>query len=295
MPRRRTNVPPSAVGEQLRRDAMAYRNPKAGLSQKEQAINEGRAEGLLDAANRVDLWLFEHKGGEAFAVTPGPEAFAPIDAAPHPAPTQAGTVTMEMFLSLQETVGNLAALVAAEARGEVASGITHEVVDEPSESIYACETNRGSHGLARCERAILTAMVQMGGSASEDVLLLLTRYKKSGSWDTAMASLRKAGFVEGTRITGEGRMAVGSVVPLPKGEALIAHWEQKLGACAGAILRLVVQNPEMSETDALEATGYKKSGSWDTAVAKLRKLHLLTPRGDFAIPSETRGLLVRHG
>jgi hypothetical protein len=286
MKRRIPKTPPTVIGDDLRKTAIAYKAD--GQSD--------RAEGMIDAANRIDAWLFAQTKA---SLRQPLELCDPVEVPKRgrpQAPTQAGNVSIEERLSaLEENLGNLAALVAAGARKpEPALNRPKEMpaILRPPAKVVNGVRRALSDPLSRCERKILTASAQIGGTPSEDVLLLLTGYRPSGSWIEAMASLRRSGFLDGTRITEEGMRAVGPVEMLPRGEQLVAYWEAKLGRCPGSILRyLVALDDAVPEEDALEATGYKKSGSWIEAVSKLRKLHLLTPRGDFRIPDETRALL----
>lgn len=283
MKRRIPKTPASVIGDEIRKTAIAYKADGQG----------DRAEGMIDAANRIDAWLF--------ARTKVSLTGRELDAIDDPSvrgrsktSTQAGTVGFEERLAaLEENLGNLAALVASGARkAEPALNRPKEIAGlRLPPKILNGVRKVLNDPLSRCERKILTASAQIGGNPSEDVLLLLTGYRHTGSWIEAMASLRRSGFLEGTRITEEGVRAVGPVEMLPRGESLVSYWEQKLGRCAGSILRLLIQNDALPESEVLDATGYKKSGSWIESVSKLRKLHLLTPRGDFQVPPLARALL----
>jgi hypothetical protein len=287
--RRIPKTPATVIGDDLRKTAIAYKAD--GQSD--------RAEGMIDAANRIDAWLFAQTKAPVHPL----ELCDPVEVPKRGRPqssTQAGNIE-ERLSALEENLGNLAALVASGARKpEPASSRPKEIPEllrmpailrPPAKAVNGVRRSQ-SDPLSRCERKILTASAQIGGDPSEDVLLLLTGYRHTGSWIEAMASLRRSGFLDGTRITEEGMRAVGPVEMLPRGEQLIAYWEQKLGRCAGSILRYVIDfDAAVPEEIVLEATEYKKSGSWIEAVSKLRKLHLLTPRGDFRIPDETRALL----
>lgn len=284
MRRRIPKTPATVIGDEIRKTAIAYKADGQGE----------RAEGMIDAANRIDAWLF--------AKTKVSLKAQPIQLAYSGAPLSSSTE--ERLAALEENLGNLAALVASGARKEPALNRPREMpaLLRPPVKTKAPPLTNGVHRgasdpLSRCERKILTAAAQFdrqGGSPSEEVLLLLTGYRPGGSWNVALAALRASGFLDGTSITEDGALAVGPVEALPRGDALVSYWEQKLGRCAGAILRYVVANaPDAAtEEDVLEATGYRPGGSWNVALSNLRKLHLLAPRGALRIPDETRRLLV---
>jgi hypothetical protein len=295
MRRRIPKTPATVIGDKMRKAAVAFKADG----------QDERAEGYIDCANMVDAWLFAETklSPDDFKLSiAGSEAVrGPL------ASTQAGSIE-ERLAALEENLGNLAALVAAGARKpepalnrprEMPSLLRPPVKTKAPPHPNGAARRAGPDPLSRCERKILTAAAQIDGqvgSPSEEVLLLLTGYRPSGSWNEALASLRSSGFLDGTSITEDGALAIGRLDPLPRGDALVSYWEQKLGRCPGAILRYLVENTgageAIAEDDVREATGYRPSGSWNEALSDLRKLHLLAPRGDLCIPDDTRRLLV---
>jgi hypothetical protein len=287
MRRRIPKTPATVIGDKMRKAAVAFKADG----------QDERAEGYIDCANMVDAWLF--------AETKLSLKTAPLELCDRVTPSSS---TEERLAALEENLGNLAALVAAGARKpeaalnrprEMPSLLRPPVKTKAPPHPNGVARRAGPDPLSRCERKILTAAAQIDGqvgSPSEEVLLLLTGYRPSGSWNEALASLRSSGFLDGTSITEDGALAVGRLDPLPRGDALVSYWEQKLGRCPGAILRYLVENTgageAIAEDDVREATGYRPSGSWNEALSDLRKLHLLAPRGDLCIPDDTRRLLV---
>lgn len=147
--------------------------------------------------------------------------------------------------------------------------------------------------IGKGERAVLTAIAQHGAAGvTREQLTVLTGYKKS-SRDTYLQKLTAGGLVSsiGDQIgaTEDGLAALGKdFEPLPTGEALRAHWLQRLPEGERRILDMVtaVYPKPVAREDISELTGYKKS-SRDTYLQKLaaRKL-ILASRGE-VVASET--------
>jgi hypothetical protein len=141
--------------------------------------------------------------------------------------------------------------------------------------------------LGRGETAILCAAAQHHdqGGVTRDQLTVLTGYKRS-SRDTFLQRLAAAGHIDqrGDRIlaTDAGVEALGPEFdPLPKGEALRAHWLDRLGGGEKALLELVIgAYPDAVEREVLsEASGYQRS-SRDTFLQRLAARRLIvTERG----------------
>jgi hypothetical protein len=78
-----------------------------------------------------------------------------------------------------------------------------------------------------------------------------------------------------------GRNAAPSAEPLPRGDALLHFWCERVGVMGGTMLPIVVAHypNEVSADSLAELTGYRKSGSFSGALAVLRTLDLITKRG----------------
>jgi hypothetical protein len=141
-------------------------------------------------------------------------------------------------------------------------------------------------GLTKIERAILTVLVQRAKPTSERQLVALTGYKYTGSFTGALADLRRAEFIQGPgralTFTDLGQAELGgSVEALPTGAALLVHWLGKLRSLERRIVVALVGTTDgaADEPALLETIGVKYTGSYTGAIAKLRKLDLLEPRG----------------
>ena len=154
----------------------------------------------------------------------------------------------------------------------------------PAKKPAKSETN-GSNTI---EQKILRVFAQ-GGSMSKKKLAIWAGYAVTGgSFGQALANLRAAGHIVGSSnemtITSEGRAVVklsGDVEPLPKGEALLEWWTNKLEAGDGLILRaLADRGSPMSREDI--ATAIQRSstgGSYGQRLADLRALGLIEGSG----------------
>ncbi len=144
--------------------------------------------------------------------------------------------------------------------------------------------------LSACERAILTALKARGRPTSKVQLGILARYRHtSGSFNKALADLRPE-YIDLVSpsiytITKTGEDIIGHVAPLPSGAEAVAFWAEELGACAGAILKVVYKaHPNEVDAESLaQAAGElvngvpysARSGSFNKALADLRKLELM--------------------
>ncbi len=146
----------------------------------------------------------------------------------------------------------------------------------------------GDAKLGRGERVILTAIAQHGDAGvTREQLSVLTGYKRS-SRDTYLQKLGALSFTEqrGDRLvaTEAGVDELGhDFEPLPTGDALRAHWLEKLPQGERRILEVLVGDyPKAVRREAIdEVTGYKRS-SRDTYLQKLgaRKLVEEVGRGE---------------
>lgn len=144
-------------------------------------------------------------------------------------------------------------------------------------------TGAPSSSLGKCERAILTVLVQMDEALTVGRLTLLTRYRYSGSFKNSLSALRTAGFIVGENtglmsVTDAGRAAIGEVEPLPTGADLADYWlaHPSFGKCERAILQSLLTKPSGLTADQLcTATGYEYSGSFKNALSALRTAGVL--------------------
>lgn len=149
---------------------------------------------------------------------------------------------------------------------------------EPAE-----KTKRAADGeLGTCERKILTVLSMRGGKHTSALqCALLAGYKLTGSFDTALATLRATGFVIGPNsallLTREGAEKAGGVDILLAGQPALDYWKRKLGKCPGKILDVLVREyPDEVEVETIaQRTNYRMTGSFDTALAGLRRFGVI--------------------
>ena len=151
------------------------------------------------------------------------------------------------------------------------------------ESQRVPSTSAPSPGLGKCERAILTVLVQMDEPLTAGRLTLLTRYRYSGGFKNSLTALRTAGFIVGENtglmsVTDAGRAAIGEVEPMPTGADLADYWlaHPSFGKCERAILRSLLTKPSGLTADQLcTATGYQYSGGFKNSLTTLRTAGVL--------------------
>lgn len=117
--------------------------------------------------------------------------------------------------------------------------------------------------LGKRERAILTVLAQHD-TVSQRKLALLTGYSpKASTIGAGLSTLRKAGFVEGLRITLAGRDALGDVEPLPTGKDLMQYWRATLGKRERAIVDVLdeIYPNTISHAELAERCGYSADAS----------------------------------
>jgi hypothetical protein len=153
----------------------------------------------------------------------------------------------------------------------------------------------------RGERRLLIAIAEHPDGVTRKQLTVLTGYKRS-SRDTYLQRLRTQGLIaqgryadayiadgDRIRVTEKGIQELGNAyVPLPRGEALITHWRERLPAGERHILdALLTAWPRSVGRDELSfTTGYKRS-SRDTYVQRLcsRELVCVEEDGTLALSS----------
>lgn len=141
----------------------------------------------------------------------------------------------------------------------------------------------GECTIAKCERAILTALAQYHEGRSTAQIAILAGYSvTSGGFRNSLSKLRSAGFItreQPARITPAGLAALGEWTPLPTGEGLQAYWLGELAKCERAILKaLLTSHPEgLLLDDLADMTGYQRSsGGFRNSLSRLRTLELIT-------------------
>jgi hypothetical protein len=142
-------------------------------------------------------------------------------------------------------------------------------------------------GGGRMDRAILATLATYGPSDKRR-LTLLAGYRWSGGFKNALARLRGAGLIEGgntgvMELTSAGRAQAPNTPPIPTDrEARLQHWLQhgSFGAMDRAILEALARvHPKgMDSEQLLQATGYRWSGGFKNALARLRTAGVIDGR-----------------
>ncbi|MGH2997677.1 MAG: hypothetical protein ACRDNM_00095 [Gaiellaceae bacterium] len=138
--------------------------------------------------------------------------------------------------------------------------------------------------MGACEQALICVLsARDPKSMTRDELAIVSGYScASDSYAGALALLRQARLIEGPpdalRSTAAGRHEARGYTPdLPRGN-LITYWAEKVGTYAGTLLEVATAAypGELGRDDLAARAGYPPtSGSYASARAKLRKLHLL--------------------
>ncbi len=130
------------------------------------------------------------------------------------------------------------------------------------------------------ERTVLTAIAQSAGGVTREQLTVLTGYKRS-SRDTYLQRLGARGFIQvehSITATDAGIVALGpDFEPLPTGDALRAHWMDRLPEGERRVLGVLVDAfPDSVDRNRIsELTEYKRS-SRDTYLQRLSARQLIT-------------------
>jgi uncharacterized protein DUF87 len=151
-------------------------------------------------------------------------------------------------------------------------------------------TARIGREMGRCERAILTALIQRGRATVQQVAILSGYSRTSSGFQNALGALRSAAFIEGRgagaelRATPAGEQALGERVrPLPRGRALLEHWMglPMMGKCERALLQVLSQATGGASKERLAAAAQYSvtSSGFQNALGKLRTLELVRGRG----------------
>jgi len=285
--RKALNATPSVVGDKIRGAAMVY----------EKSGQHERAEGMRQAAGMVDKHA---RGGsedlvdfalmridEAVSILTGIRRQVRADlgdalvaAANVPAPKKPGKFTQ----------------TATWARAMRQESAEPRPLPKPSVPSMLTPLASGP-ALMPCERAILTVLKARGKPTTRRQILILSRYRDSGSFAKALTTLKGAGYITAPNtnvftVTPEGSAAVGHVMALPTGPESVAYWANELGPCAGGILKALARTYPHSlsiealidNIDAHDGVRYSNppSGSFHKALTLLRKLELMegTTRGE---------------
>lgn len=132
-------------------------------------------------------------------------------------------------------------------------------------------------------RKFLTVLAQRKPKTTvRTQLAILAGYSaKSGHVDNTLGALRTRGFVVGNNenlhITSDGLKILGNWTPLPRGEALVAHWFNQLEKAQAAMLRVLVDAypKALTKEEIAERAGYSpQSGHVDNSLGRLRTMEL---------------------
>lgn len=144
----------------------------------------------------------------------------------------------------------------------------------------------GGRPLRRAERLILTALVQHGDHTKSELGILTGYAPGGGGFTNSLSSLRTKGHVRGSgvlTITETGVQELGTVQPLPTGQALVAQWSAKLGKAERMILEHLTSIYPVTATkeEIAKATEYAASGGGFTnALSHLRSMELINGYGE---------------
>lgn len=155
----------------------------------------------------------------------------------------------------------------------------------------------GKPYLGKCERAVLTAVVQRHPATTTAIQasVISTYSAKSSSFVNALSALRTGEYLTGDRhgmtATRKGLSTVGQVPPWPRGKELFSLWTTKLDKAERIILEVLIARPnmEMTKQDISERSGYStNSSSFVNALSKLRTLGLLVGKAKMRCSEEFR-------
>jgi hypothetical protein len=158
--------------------------------------------------------------------------------------------------------------------------IPNPVMPAPPRSMVVPD---GEIKLGKCERSLLTVLVQYPEGRTSVQLAVLTGYSvNGGSFRNGLGFLRTQGFVTRThpiKATQAGMDALGKDwEPLPMGDELKHYWLSRLSKCERTILKaLLAIYPEGKTPEDLGTeTGYSADGgSFRNALGRLRTLELV--------------------
>ncbi len=200
------------------------------------------------------------------------------------------TGQVELGMAVKEIAGKLEILRRPAPITRTAAPIHSSAPARPAiRSVPREHSGEGSLGTG--ERAVLTAIAQNPDGVDRDQLSVLTGYKRS-TRDAYLQRLGAAGLIAQTgkhiRVTEEGLKALGdSFEPLPTGDALRAHWMQRLPEGERRILEEIVRAyPQSISREQLgETTGYARS-SRDAYLQRLSARRLVVTSSGEVCASE---------
>jgi hypothetical protein len=150
--------------------------------------------------------------------------------------------------------------------------------------------------LGKAEKEILNVLVQFAPDSrtKTQIAVLTGRSQKSSGFRNALGKLRSNGLVVGSNpltATEAGIAAIPNPAPLPRGEALLAHWLGKLGKAERDILdylhRMTVPCSKEDIADATERS--VKSSGFRNALGRLRTLELIEGSDPITASAELYG------
>jgi hypothetical protein len=199
--------------------------------------------------------------------------------------------------ALADLIGSASAIPAPAPAGEVVAvgprqppGRTEFGVAQaparPPKALAPAEG--GENKLTKAARALLVALAQMGGRATDKDLSALSGYRiTSSSFGNALSELRTAGCLTGPperrEITPEGRSAAGDVSPPPSGRELLDWWlngrnakgGRRLGKCEAALLQVLFEHGTLPREELSAKSGYSlTSSSFGNGISALRSMAL---------------------
>lgn len=175
--------------------------------------------------------------------------------------------------------------------------VREETPDAPTAPTTRVPLVRTIDGLPKMEGMIMWTLLQYGGQ-TYDQLIAFTKYRPSGSFQQCLARMRASHMIAGSPSmypTESSRSMYASQVPRlpPKGARRREWFIARLSEMEGSIIDVVHDSADtpLTAEQVAEATMYKMSGSFQQAVARLRKLRVLDPevRGTLALTKELVG------
>lgn len=150
------------------------------------------------------------------------------------------------------------------------------------------------------DRKILVALAQFGKPMTTAMIGLVAGIShRTGPFGMAMSRHRQAGFVadEPSRrvsITKKGLKEVGDFQPFPTGRRLFDMWCQKFGSPASKILEtLRAQDVPLTRKQVGECAGIShRTGPFNMAVSKLKKLQILDDNGKLSFSKDFRSAAI---
>jgi hypothetical protein len=148
--------------------------------------------------------------------------------------------------------------------------------------------------LGKPHRKALMVLAQYGHRSKEYVAAHAGYSVNAGHFSNCLGDLRKAGWIENVGgglldITAEGREKLGSVPPLPTGEALWQQWMGKVGKCHRQVLQVLKDggNAALERFDLASSAGYSvNAGHFSNCLGDLRGLNLITSGNPVSLTAE---------